>query len=321
MDLKKIYIITENLTFANNQKWICDVLVEEFVKYSNLNITQNIEEADIIWIFAKNNCIFDLKKTDNKKIITTIHHVPPKKEGWKYAEFLKYMEFLENLTDCYHVICDKVEEEMKNYTQKKLIKANFWINENIFYFIKDKDYLKQKYNLPQNKLLIGSFQRDCDGKENSSKPKYSKGPDIFINILKDFVKYNKIHVVLTGRMRNYVINNLKENNIEHTYFEMVSSDVLNELYNCLDLYIVSSRVEGGPRAIMEAGITKTPIISTDVGIAKLILPDTNMFDMNNYLTYKNTNAYFNIDLIYNDTNYYIIKNYMEKFKNTLFCNL
>ena len=30
---------------------------------------------------------------------------------------------------------------------------------------------------------------------------------------------------------------------------MVNQQELNELYNCLDLYIVSSRIEGGPRAI------------------------------------------------------------------------
>ena len=43
---------------------------------------------------------------------------------------------------------------------------------------------------------------------------------------------------------------------------MVNFDQLNELYNCLDLYIVSSRLEGGPQAIIECALSKTPIIST-----------------------------------------------------------
>ena len=54
------------------------------------------------------------------------------------------------------------------------------------------------------------------------------------------------------------------------------------MYNCLDLYIVSSRTEGGPQAIVECGITKTPIISTNVGFASDILSEESIFDMNNY---------------------------------------
>ena len=52
---------------------------------------------------------------------------------------------------------------------------------------------------------------------------------------------------------------------------MVDFDTLNEFYNILDLYIVASRVEGGPRAINECALTKTPIYSTKVGIYELLL--------------------------------------------------
>ena len=63
---------------------------------------------------------------------------------------------------------------------------------------------------------------------------------------------------------------------------MVDFKILNELYNCLDLYIVTSRVEGGPQAILECGITNTPIISTDVGVASEILSKDSIFIMNNF---------------------------------------
>ena len=320
MEQKKIYVITENFIFANNQKWICDVLTDEFINYSKINITKNIDEADVIWILQKNDNIYNLKK-NGKKIITTIHHIPPKEEKRKYTEFIKYMKFLEEITDYYHVICDKVEIDIKMFTSKKVIKANFWINESMYFFIKDKNNIKEKYNLPLDKMLIGSFQRDCDGNENSLKPKYSKGPDIFINILKDIKNDSNIHVILTGRMRKYVIANLEENKINYSYFEMVPQIILNELYNCLDLYIVSSRIEGGPRSIMECGLTKTPIISTDVGIAKLILPDINIYDVNDYMTYKQANPYQNIEQIYKNTENFSIEKYMEKFVRTIFTNI
>ena len=91
-----------------------------------------------------------------------------------------------------------------------------------------------------------------------------------------------LSVVLTGKRRNYIINELRKEKINFTYFEMVDISKLNELYNLLDLYIVSSRVEGGPQAIVECGITKTPIISTNVGIADDILSKKSIFNMNNF---------------------------------------
>ena len=63
---------------------------------------------------------------------------------------------------------------------------------------------------------------------------------------------------------------------------MVDFSKINELYNLLDLYIVSSRFEGGPQSILECAATKTPIISTDVGIAKEILNVGSIFNMKTF---------------------------------------
>ena len=80
------------------------------------------------------------------------------------------------------------------------------------------------------------------------------------------------------------MNKLTDLGIPYVYFEMVDFDILNKLYNSLDLYIVSSRVEGGPQAILECAITKTPIISTDVGVASEILSPNSIYELNNPLS-------------------------------------
>jgi glycosyltransferase involved in cell wall biosynthesis len=59
---------------------------------------------------------------------------------------------------------------------------------------------------------------------------------------------------------------------------MTDFSMMNELYNILDLYLITSRIEGGPQALVECGQTKTPVISTDVGIAKRILAPESIFD-------------------------------------------
>jgi glycosyltransferase involved in cell wall biosynthesis len=44
-------------------------------------------------------------------------------------------------------------------------------------------------------------------------------------------------------------------------------------YNVLDLYLVTSREEGGPKAVLEALATGIPIVSTKVGMAPEIITE------------------------------------------------
>ena len=134
----------------------------------------------------------------------------------------------------------------------------FWINENIWFDINDKNQIREKNNLIKDAFYIGSFQRDTEGADLKS-PKLVKGPDRLIEIYKFYKLINpKTRILLTGTRRQYIINRLKEEGIDYDYLEMASFIQLNELYNALDLYIVASRIEGGPQAIIECGLTKNP---------------------------------------------------------------
>jgi len=125
-------------------------------------------------------------------------------------------------------------------------------------------------------------QRDTEGSDLKS-PKLEKGPDTFCDIIEKLYHTGKqgkeIQLVLAGYNRQYVINRLREtcSNLEVLYFERIPGQHLNALYNCLDLYVVSSRIEGGPQALVEASLARCPIVSTDVGIATEILPPESIY--------------------------------------------
>ena len=63
-----------------------------------------------------------------------------------------------------------------------------------------------------------------------------------------------------------------------------------------DLYIVASRVEGGPQSIMECSLANVPIISTDVGIASQVLSKESIYNFNRY-----NNPLPNIDTAYKNS--------------------
>jgi hypothetical protein len=302
----KIYIISdeirENHPEFKNEKWICDQLKKEFTEYFGDEIvTLDINLADIIWYIAPWNYGYTpngivredwLKLLEEKKVVFTMHHID--EEKYAKGQLDKTFEFMKKYGTKWHGICDKTFEFLKSMDSKiQVVKKHLWVNSEIFYRIEDKKSLREKWGLTG--YIVGSFQKDTEGKTN--EPKMSKGPDIFVNIMEDIQKnHRELLVILSGTRRTYIINELEKRGIKYKYFDMIGLSELNELYNCLDLYVVSSRVEGGPRAIVEAGITKTPIISTDVGIASDLMPRESIYDVNCWESYKN--AFPNVEELY-----------------------
>tara|TARA_B100001029_G_scaffold179449_1_gene188982 strand:- start:9498 stop:10430 length:933 start_codon:yes stop_codon:yes gene_type:complete len=262
-----------------NEDWIIDRLRKEWITNKN-PYTRYYFKSDVVWIIApwkwKEK---SLKKLNSKKVICSIYHIDEHKFDSKEKEKFKNRD---HYVDAYHVISKNTVKQINKLTNKKIYSIPFWINEDIWFPIDDKKSLRDKHDINLSSYLVGSFQRDTEGSDLKS-PKLSKGPDRFIEIMKELKTTHKnLHVLLAGKRRQYVISKLLENNIKFTYFEMPSNEKLNELYNCLDLYIVTSRYEGGPQSIFECALTKTPIISTNVGVAPEILNPDSLFEMPNY---------------------------------------
>lgn len=277
-----------------NESWIVDRVRNEWVTHNKETHTRFISNADVVWILAPWLWKKIPKKfLENKFILCSIYHLD--NSDYELQDFEERDKFV----DYYHVISNKTKQQIENLTKKQIKSIPFWVDDNKFYNITDKQSLRKDLGLNVNKFYVGSFQRDTEGSDLSS-PKLIKGPDRFIKIIADLYESNKnLEVILTGKRRQYLISELNKLKIPFKYFEMVNTELLNKLYNILDLYIVTSRIEGGPQAIIECGISNTPIISTDVGVAQEILSKNSIFEMSNFneakpdteIAYKNSIKY------------------------------
>ena len=252
------------------ENWVCDRLSNEWVAAHKDSITLNPEEADVIWLLASwcwKRIPYHLLK--EKKVVTTVHHIVPQKfDDSKRNDFLRR----DVVTDIYHVPSEKTRQQVVNLTDKPVKSIPWWVNQSIWFRI-DKAFVRRKYGIGVEEFVVGSFQRDTEGSDLKS-PKMEKGPDRFCDFVEKLsLQRENVSVLLAGWRRQYVINRLKSAGIKFRYAELPSFNMLNELYNCLDLYAVLSRFEGGPQSIVECAASKTPIISTDVGIAREILHD------------------------------------------------
>jgi glycosyltransferase involved in cell wall biosynthesis len=162
--------------------------------------------------------------------------------------------------------------------RQTLLKAGIWaekikllpmgIDTLTYNFADNKEKIKQKsiLGIPKDTFVVGSFQKDGGGWGEGLEPKLIKGPDIFCDVIESVAKKHNIYVVLTGPARGYVKKRLDNANISYTHTFLQKSKEVVAYYHALDAYMVSSRAEGGPMAILESWATGTPLIATKVGI-------------------------------------------------------
>ena len=127
---------------------------------------------------------------------------------------------------------------------------------------------RNEIGIPQSAVVVGSFQKDGVGWDEGNEPKMIKGPDVLIKTLKILKKdVPELFVLLSGPSRGYVKNELSRIGIPWCHKYLAHYPDIGELYQALDLYIVASRQEGGPKAIFESMACGIPIVTTRVGQA------------------------------------------------------
>ncbi len=131
-----------------------------------------------------------------------------------------------------------------------------------------KHLAREQLGIPQSAFVIGSFQKDGVGWDTGIEPKLIKGPDVFLATVRQLKsRIPELSVLLSGPARGYMKAGLEAIDVPyyHTYLDDYSA--IGRMYHALDLYLVSSRQEGGPKAILESMASGIPLVSTRVGQA------------------------------------------------------
>lgn len=122
--------------------------------------------------------------------------------------------------------------------------------------------------IPQSAVVVGSFQKDGEGWDEGLNPKMEKGPDVFVQTmvrLKERVP--ELFVLLSGPARGYVKQGLQKAGVPYSHHFLKNYMEIPKLYRALDLYVVASREEGGPKSVLESMACGVPLVTTRVGQA------------------------------------------------------
>ena len=128
---------------------------------------------------------------------------------------------------------------------------------------------RAELGLDPEAFVVGSFQKDGVGWGDGLEPKWIKGPDVLLQAC-EFLQPQvpRLVVLLSGPSRGYVVAGLRRLGIEYRHVRPESLSGVGRLYHALDACVVASRQEGGPKAVLEAMASRTPLVTTRVGQAQ-----------------------------------------------------
>jgi len=280
-EIKKLLLgLNAELIFATEGKsWAIEGVVKYLIK--NLNrlglINAEISNPRLfkekIIHFGSFNCLLNnkglIKVKNPNKMVLTWYHITPNDIR------LKFVPILNKIIDIVHTSSPITEKKLRElgFDKNKIVVIPLGVD--LYHFKKlnekKKKSLKKKFNIPDNKIIIGSFQKDGVGWGAGLEPKLIKGPDIFCEVAKNLSEVYDIHIFLTGPARGYVKKQLEASNIPYTHKFLDNYLDIVDCYNILDLYLVTSRAEGGPQAILEGMATGVPLVTTNVGMVPLVV--------------------------------------------------
>jgi glycosyltransferase involved in cell wall biosynthesis len=257
---------------SQNAGWILDQICADYRKYTRHEIVSMSDDPDVVWfvnLFCSPRFIGKVKG----KSVIQVHHMDETKMNEYNLNAFNKADFCISPNDI-------TVSQVKKYLDLPVQMLPYWLISSRRDEVKTN--LRQTLSIPENATVIGSFVKDGEGK-NGDKPKLSKGPDIFVDIIEQIHKDNDIFVLLGGYARDYVCSRLDSLGVNYAYLKRHPN--ANELYEISDWYFVTSRYEGGPQSVLEAPYRKVNILSSDVGMAKAVLhPDCICGDVGEFVT-------------------------------------
>jgi glycosyltransferase involved in cell wall biosynthesis len=136
-------------------------------------------------------------------------------------------------------------------------------------FFQRKKVDQKRFGIPPGRFVLGFI-----GNRGSNLDNGRKGLDVLLGVVREVAaRVPRLHVVLGGPGWESELENLRASGISCSATGYIRNSDLPALYSALDVYLLTSRVEGGPCTVYEAMACETAVVSTRVGAVPELIVD------------------------------------------------
>ena len=207
---------------------------------------RSIKTADLYHYWRPNASKNDIKHPS----IVTVHH-----DFDRDSESLSIRHFIDSYKKADMILCLNSQQKARIQEfigQEKPIKV---IPHGYDLRFKPKEIYKNYFD-NTNKLVIGFSSRRY--------PRLVKGEETLYKVI-EALKDQPVKYLFIGQDRHYEYHFCEKLGVEAEVYEKISYNNYPKLYQQMDLFLITSRAEGGPASLPEALATGIPVISTPCG--------------------------------------------------------
>ena len=136
-------------------------------------------------------------------------------------------------------------------------------------FFRRREVPEGTFGIPPNRFVIGFI-----GTKGSDRDHGRKGTDTLLEVIRrSAAQLPDLHVVLGGPGWDSELAGLRSHGVSVSATGYIPKPDLPLLYSALDVYLMTSRVEGGPCTVFEAMACGTPVVATRVGAVPDLIVD------------------------------------------------
>lgn len=150
------------------------------------------------------------------------------------------------------------------FPEKSISVVRHGVDPQLFY---RRTATRARFNIPEQAFTLGFV-----GSKTSDFEMGRKGLDVLhraLIALKTHIP--QLHICFLGIGWQEEVKQLKAVGISASYVGFIAKSELPIFYSSIDVYVMTSQVEGGPCTVLEAMACETPVIATRVGLVPLVV--------------------------------------------------
>ncbi|MGD8563259.1 MAG: glycosyltransferase family 4 protein [Desulfarculaceae bacterium] len=121
---------------------------------------------------------------------------------------------------------------------------------------------RRKFGIPDGAFVLGFM-----ASKGSDRDARRKGVDTFLEVVRlSAGRIGNLHVSFTSGGWGEEVESLRQAGVSANDAGYLPSKLLPHFYSCLDAFLMTARVEGGPCTVLEAMACRTPVVATSVGL-------------------------------------------------------